>query len=201
MSGYRRKSITINARIPRIDINAATTAASERGIPGYCARSIRMLCRYSHVASRSEASPMLTSSSANSRGPTRRLVDDGRDDPRDEIPILGQLKRDHRLHVENVIVASLVPALKLKLFCSGTLMRSATGFCVFFASSVSSCLPCAHRGAVIKPATRHSHPSLAQQCAGAEDDVPLARSGYRRRHLPHAFGNDQCPAKLALHSL
>ena len=34
-------------------------------------------------------------------------------------------------------VSSLLPAPKLKLFWKGTLMRSATGFCVFFANSVS----------------------------------------------------------------
>jgi hypothetical protein len=32
----------------------------------------------------------------------RRLVDDGHDGPGDEIPVLGQLERDHRLHVEDV---------------------------------------------------------------------------------------------------
>src|SRR4029434_6459885 len=34
-------------------------------------------------------------------------------------------------------ISSLLPAPKLKLFWKGTLMRSATGFCVFLASSVS----------------------------------------------------------------
>ncbi|MGH7308516.1 MAG: hypothetical protein ACREK6_07460, partial [Candidatus Rokuibacteriota bacterium] len=34
-------------------------------------------------------------------------------------------------------VSSFVPAPKLKLLWNGTLMRSATGFCVFLASSVA----------------------------------------------------------------
>ena len=45
-------------------------------------------------------------------------------------------------------VAFLVPAPQLKLCWKGTLMRSATGFCVFVASSVSSCCAPGERGVV-----------------------------------------------------
>ena len=69
----------------------------------------------------------------------RRLVDDRHDRARDQVPVLAQIDRDDRLEVEDLDHHPSVPALKLKLFWNGTLIRLATGFCVSFASwAVSS---------------------------------------------------------------
>ena len=65
------------------------------------------------------------------------LIDNWQNCSRDQIPILVQVKRDDRLHVEDVNRRSLLPLLKLKLLSNGTLIRSDTGFCVFLASSVA----------------------------------------------------------------
>ncbi|HKB36816.1 MAG TPA: hypothetical protein VKD72_10195 [Gemmataceae bacterium] len=68
----------------------------------------------------------------------RRLVDDGDDRPRDEIPPFRELDRDDRLHVENPQRRVLRARVEVEIVLERDAMRSATGFCVFLDSSVSS---------------------------------------------------------------
>src|SRR4029079_19489622 len=56
-----------------------------------------------------------------------RLVDQRHDRPRDQVPVLGELERDHRLDVEDVLDVVVRSTPQFTLFWNGTAIRSATG--------------------------------------------------------------------------
>src|SRR4029453_16360862 len=61
-------------------------------------------------------------------GRERRLVDDGHDRSRDQVPAGVEFDRDDGLHVHDPDGAVLRAGVEVELCWNGTLMRSATGF-------------------------------------------------------------------------
>jgi hypothetical protein len=78
-------------------------------------------------------------------GPPSRLVLTGQRYPRFVLILIAMLAE--------VTLAPFTsePVLKLKLFWNGTLIRSATGFCVFFQVRVAFALAAGWRGGLLGP--------------------------------------------------